>query len=383
MRTLRGWLRRIRRTSARLPRASADRAHTRAARATHALAGPWLAHGASVRSSFPRLLLSTPDSRNLSQRETPSADQSGRGNSLDRLVLLLDTGSTPSVRLTAARQLGALAATRVSHPSVASHGHASVAPQAKLEDGTAAPSKEGIWRGVDGEWNEVVALVQRVRPLAPSARSSSLIVPATGPPVPAVALDRDTPGGSVRSRLHFSRRRHLGSLVDRSFHLYRRRPLRCALNHRRRRSLDRCRPPRLRPRPHSPGWRAATRQLRQGVRQARRALRRGACPGAEGRAQEPRARIRRWSRRHRCRRRRRAGCRCWIERGACRRPRQARAPPSALQARRRWLALDALKQQHQVADARLTLSRSPRTCRSAASLHFRLARTRARRDRGR
>ncbi|GAA6004805.1 DNA-binding ATPase [Rhodotorula paludigena] len=86
------------------------------------------------------------------------------GSRLDRLVLLLDTGSTPSVRLTAARQLGALAATRVSHPSVASHGHTSVAPQVKLEDGTAAPSKEGIWRGVDGEWNEVVALVQRVLP---------------------------------------------------------------------------------------------------------------------------------------------------------------------------------------------------------------------------
>lgn len=77
---------------------------------------------------------------------------------LDRLILLLDTGSTPSVRLTAARQLGAIAGTRVSHPSTDSHGHAYV----KAEDSTVATS-DNIWRGVEGEWNEVIGLVARVR----------------------------------------------------------------------------------------------------------------------------------------------------------------------------------------------------------------------------
>ncbi|KPV76382.1 uncharacterized protein RHOBADRAFT_52398 [Rhodotorula graminis WP1] len=86
------------------------------------------------------------------------------GSRLDRLILLLDTGSTPSVRLTAARQLGAIAATRVSHPSTANHGHASVSVDVKLEEGAAAGNKEGIWRGVDGEWDEVAGLVARVLP---------------------------------------------------------------------------------------------------------------------------------------------------------------------------------------------------------------------------
>ncbi|BGP38652.1 TATA-binding protein-associated factor mot1 [Rhodotorula kratochvilovae] len=86
------------------------------------------------------------------------------GSRLDRLILLLDTGSTPSVRLTAARQLGAIAATRVSHPSTAAHGHASVSVDVKLEEGATAGNQEGIWRGVDGEWDEVAGLVARVLP---------------------------------------------------------------------------------------------------------------------------------------------------------------------------------------------------------------------------
>lgn len=77
---------------------------------------------------------------------------------LDRLILLLDTGSTPSVRLTAARQLGAIAGTRVSHPSTDSHGQAYV----KTED-SSVTTTENIWRGVEGEWNEVIGLVARVR----------------------------------------------------------------------------------------------------------------------------------------------------------------------------------------------------------------------------
>lgn len=79
---------------------------------------------------------------------------------LDRLISLLDTGSTPSVRLTAARQLGAIAGQRVAHPSTDSHGHASAA-QLKLED-TSDAAAATLWRGVDGEWNEVIGLVARV-----------------------------------------------------------------------------------------------------------------------------------------------------------------------------------------------------------------------------
>ena len=77
---------------------------------------------------------------------------------LDRLILLLDNGSTPSVRLTAARQLGSIAGTRVSHPSSNPHGHASVA-DVKLEEEAAAST---VWRGVEGEWTEVIGLVARV-----------------------------------------------------------------------------------------------------------------------------------------------------------------------------------------------------------------------------
>ncbi|GAA6038936.1 hypothetical protein JCM8097_000582 [Rhodosporidiobolus ruineniae] len=85
------------------------------------------------------------------------------GSRLDRLIALLDTGSTSSIRLTAARQLGTIAGTRVAHPS----SHASASLDIKLEsevDAGAAGVKEGVWRGVDGEWNEVMSLVARVLP---------------------------------------------------------------------------------------------------------------------------------------------------------------------------------------------------------------------------
>ncbi|KAL8276295.1 hypothetical protein RQP46_011323 [Phenoliferia psychrophenolica] len=80
---------------------------------------------------------------------------------LDRLILLLDTGSTPSVRLTAARQLASLAATRVAHPSTNAHGHADVKHE---HSATQRADAVAVWRGVDGEWNEVIALVSRVLP---------------------------------------------------------------------------------------------------------------------------------------------------------------------------------------------------------------------------
>ncbi|EGG04881.1 uncharacterized protein MELLADRAFT_116969 [Melampsora larici-populina 98AG31] len=73
---------------------------------------------------------------------------------LDRLLLLLDTGSTPSVRVTAARQLGQIAAQTIQHASALA--------------ATSAPSATSInipdWRGIDGEWNEIVNLLSRVLP---------------------------------------------------------------------------------------------------------------------------------------------------------------------------------------------------------------------------
>lgn len=77
---------------------------------------------------------------------------------LDRLILLLETGSTPSVRLTAARQLGSIAGVRVSHPTTKITG-------IKSEDvGAVGITNENsnAWRGVEGEWNEVINLVARV-----------------------------------------------------------------------------------------------------------------------------------------------------------------------------------------------------------------------------
>ena len=70
---------------------------------------------------------------------------------LDRLLGLLQYGSTPTVRATAARQLGALAAQRVKHPS------ASLKPVTSTE--------LAVYRGTDGEWNDVVLLLNRVLPL--------------------------------------------------------------------------------------------------------------------------------------------------------------------------------------------------------------------------
>lgn len=78
---------------------------------------------------------------------------------LDRLILLLETGSTPSVRLTAARQLGAIAGTRVSHPS----STRTVGVKSESTGVIVNENENGIsWRGVEGEWNEVIGLVARV-----------------------------------------------------------------------------------------------------------------------------------------------------------------------------------------------------------------------------
>ncbi|KAM0788287.1 hypothetical protein ACM66B_001433 [Microbotryomycetes sp. NB124-2] len=87
----------------------------------------------------------------------------GAMSRLDRLIVLLESGSTPSVRLTAARQLGQLAGVRVAHASTDSLRHgAAETVHIKSEDGL-SPA-EPAWRGVDGEWNEVIQVVARVLP---------------------------------------------------------------------------------------------------------------------------------------------------------------------------------------------------------------------------
>ncbi|KAI5477115.1 hypothetical protein MNV49_006843 [Pseudohyphozyma bogoriensis] len=83
---------------------------------------------------------------------------------LDRLLLLLDTGSTPSVRLTAARQLAQLAAIRVAHPSSST---------------STSTNDNGVWRGIEGEWNEVVAIVQRILPYLQSKSYETRIAAST------------------------------------------------------------------------------------------------------------------------------------------------------------------------------------------------------------
>ncbi|KAK4058278.1 TATA-binding protein-associated factor mot1 [Microbotryomycetes sp. JL221] len=85
---------------------------------------------------------------------------------LDRLILLLETGSTPSVRLTAARQLGQLAGVRVAHSSIDQRHHASQIVNIKPEDSSSSihSATDTTWRGVDGEWNEVIQVVARVLP---------------------------------------------------------------------------------------------------------------------------------------------------------------------------------------------------------------------------
>lgn len=77
---------------------------------------------------------------------------------LDRLLLLLDTGSTPSIRLTAARQLGQIAAQTVQHSSVSHVPCSSSAPT------IGSSANQCYWRGVDGEWNEIVNLLGRILP---------------------------------------------------------------------------------------------------------------------------------------------------------------------------------------------------------------------------
>ncbi|GAA6010257.1 hypothetical protein JCM11491_005414 [Sporobolomyces phaffii] len=92
------------------------------------------------------------------------------GSRLDRLIALLDTGTTPSVRQTAARQLGQLAGTRVSHPSSAERLATDIKPEAVVGE---VEQAEGIWTGIDGEWNDVLQLVARILPHTQSRSSET------------------------------------------------------------------------------------------------------------------------------------------------------------------------------------------------------------------
>ncbi|MBW0488226.1 hypothetical protein O181_027941 [Austropuccinia psidii MF-1] len=79
---------------------------------------------------------------------------------LDRLLLLLDTGSTPSIRLTAARQLGQIAAQTIQHSSISSLS--SNSNQNTSISNLSLYQSE--WRGIDGEWKEIINLLGRILP---------------------------------------------------------------------------------------------------------------------------------------------------------------------------------------------------------------------------
>ncbi|KAJ1024814.1 hypothetical protein NDA16_002854 [Ustilago loliicola] len=139
---------------------------------------------------------------------------------LDRLVSLLDTGSTPAIRATAAKQLGQIAAVRIRGQSTAQHAAAqartqkteptthtgslasgtstpAIDPEAdgliKSEDGASSSStspkqaagkfgtseqinkqhnfvgpsateQAGVYRGTDGDWDEITSYLARVVP---------------------------------------------------------------------------------------------------------------------------------------------------------------------------------------------------------------------------
>lgn len=76
---------------------------------------------------------------------------------LDRLVSLLDIGSSAAIRTTAATQLGQMAALRVRG--------ASTAQDAQTGGASSADPASDTYRGAEGEWGEVMALLARVVPL--------------------------------------------------------------------------------------------------------------------------------------------------------------------------------------------------------------------------
>ena len=130
---------------------------------------------------------------------------------LDRLVSLLDTGSTPAIRATAAKQLGQIAAVRIRGQSTAQQAAAHARPHkaeqhiasgtstpaidpeadglVKSEESTSTSAKQagkfgtseqinkqhnfagpsadeqvGVYRGTDGDWDEITSYLARVVP---------------------------------------------------------------------------------------------------------------------------------------------------------------------------------------------------------------------------
>lgn len=84
------------------------------------------------------------------------------GTRLDRLVSLLDIGSSQSIRSTAAVQLGQIAALRVRGASTADTKTDGDEAPAPVAGGAALAT---TYRGVEGEWGEVTSLLARVVPL--------------------------------------------------------------------------------------------------------------------------------------------------------------------------------------------------------------------------
>lgn len=80
---------------------------------------------------------------------------------LDRLLLLLDTGSSASVRNTAAKQLAQLAAK-------------SVAADLAITDDDHRPNRQHVSLGDPSAWAELLAVVARVRSLFSLPRNHSL-----------------------------------------------------------------------------------------------------------------------------------------------------------------------------------------------------------------
>ncbi|GAA96606.1 uncharacterized protein L969DRAFT_484966 [Mixia osmundae IAM 14324] len=102
---------------------------------------------------------------------------------LDRLILLLSTGQTSTVRQTAARQLGQIAGQRIQHtssgPAAASGPSSSLARNVR-ETGQLllGESTASSWRGIDGEWQEIISLLNKIVPHLRSRNGETRIAAA-------------------------------------------------------------------------------------------------------------------------------------------------------------------------------------------------------------
>lgn len=83
---------------------------------------------------------------------------------LDRLLLLLSTGSTPLVRQAAAKQLGHIASVRIARVTHSTDVSSLKVAQEALLPSSASTSAAAVYRGLDGEWSEVVNLIAKVLP---------------------------------------------------------------------------------------------------------------------------------------------------------------------------------------------------------------------------